>query len=267
MSNRGRPGDSAQLEKAVAALAPHLDLPPAPDLARRVRVAIEAAPLPAPRRGSGRRRALAFAVAVVVLGITATLTFSPGARRAVAGWLGIGGVRISHGAGPAPTAAPGSNLALGSRTTLADARAEVDFPIALPATPNLGEPDAVYVARVPAGGRVSLVYDAGGSLPEADETGLGMILSEFRASIGPDLAKKVAGKTGGLEITEVDGELAYWLTGPHTFYLYRDADGHIREDTLRLAGNTLLWVRDGITHRIESSLSLADVIRIAESIP
>jgi hypothetical protein len=211
------------------------------------------------------RRAFALATAAVVVVATATLTFSPAARHAVADWIGIGGVRISRGGGPTPTAAPGSNLALGSRSTLAEARGAVDFSVAIPSELGLGRPDAVYLSAVPVGGRVTFVYNANEALPATDETGLGMIVAQFRASIGPDLAKKVMGKQGGFEVTEVDGALAFWLPGPHTFYLYRDAEGHIRQDTLRLAGNTLLWADDGVTYRIESGLDLDTAVRIAES--
>lgn len=253
------------LETALEGLASQIAFPPAPDLsARVVRAVEEAGRQPAPRTWAGRRAfALATAVAVVVASLT--LSLSPAARRAVADWLGIGGVRIVHGPGPTPTAPPGSNLALGSRASLDEARAAVDFPIAVPSLPGVGEPDGVYVADVPEGGRVSLVYEAGGILPNTDETGLGMIVTEFRASIDPNFMKKVIGKQALPEVTDVDGDLAFWIVGPHTVYLYRDADGDIREDSVRLAGNALLWERNGITYRIESDLDLDTARRLAES--
>ena len=256
-------GGDGRLEGALESLGPDLAFPPAPNLGDRVRAAIEAGEHRA--RPWMARRAIAFAAAALAVIATLTLSLSPAARRAVADWLGIGGVRIVHGPGPTPTAAPGANLALGSRATLDEARAEVDFPVTVPSLPELGEPDSVFVAGVPEGGRVSLVYEAGGILPNTDETGLGMIVTEFRATIETDFMKKVIGKEALPEITDVDGELAFWITGPHTVYLYRDVDGDIREDSVRLAGNALVWEHDGITYRIESDLDLEDARRVAES--
>ena len=250
------------LERALVDLGPRLELPPTPDLAGRVRAAIEAGDARPARRAPLTWRAALVGAAVVVVIVATTLLFSPAARHAVADWLGIGGIRIGHGAGPTPTAPAGSNLALGTRVSLDDARSRVDFPVRVPAA--AAEPDAVYAADVPIGGRVSLVYAAGDGLPNTDETGLGMIVTEFRATVTSEIGKKTVG-AGGVEITDVDGALAYWITGPHTVYLYKDAEGHIREDSVRLSGNALIWVEDGITYRIESDLGRAEAVRIAES--
>jgi hypothetical protein len=266
MSKRVQDFDDAALDRALIEMATRIDWPPEPDLAPGVRAALEAVPSPRPRRAwTMPRRAFAFGTALVVVIATLTLAFSPATRQAVADWLGIGGVRISFGRGPTPTASPGTNLALGTRKTLDAARDEVDFPVSVPSLGGLGPPDFVYVSPIPPGGRVSLVYRAEDGLPNTDETGLGMIVTEFRASLEPDFAKKIIGDQGRLEVTEVDGDIAYWIEGPHTIYIYKDREGLIREDTVRLAGNALLWERDGITYRIESALSLERARAIAES--
>ncbi|HEV3473297.1 MAG TPA: hypothetical protein VG408_08870, partial [Actinomycetota bacterium] len=66
---------------------------PEVDVAQAVAVRIRSAPAPAPARKALLPR-LAFATAVVAVGVAGTLVFSPGTRRAVADFLGIGGVRI-----------------------------------------------------------------------------------------------------------------------------------------------------------------------------
>ena len=38
------------------------------------------------------------------------------------------------------------------------------------------------------------------------------------------------------------------------------------ESTLRLASDTLIWEEGGVTHRVEGAPSLADAVRVAESL-
>src|SRR5437867_1441669 len=58
----------------------------------------------------------------------------------------------------------------------------------------------------------------------------------------------------------------FWLAGePHQFF-YRDPSGNFQADTLRLAGNTLLWEEGGITHRLEAQVSKDEALRIASSV-
>jgi len=45
-----------------------------------------------------------------------------------------------------------------------------------------------------------------------------------------------------------------------------DEHGEYVMETLRLEGNVLLWVRNGVTLRIESALSRDEAIHVAESI-
>ena len=53
--------------------------------------------------------------------------------------------------------------------------------------------------------------------------------------------------------------------GPHVVF-YRDASGEIRNETLRLAGNTLLWERGELLLRLESALPLEEALRVARSV-
>jgi len=48
-------------------------------------------------------------------------------------------------------------------------------------------------------------------------------------------------------------------------FFYRDASGIIQTETLRLAGNTLIWEQDGVTFRLEAQVSREDALRIAAS--
>jgi hypothetical protein len=68
-----------------------------------------------------------------------------------------------------------------------------------------------------------------------------------------------------MQMVAVGGAGGYWIEGaPHVLIL-RDYAGDDRRHPSRLAGNTLLWERDGVTYRLESALSRDEAIRIAES--
>jgi hypothetical protein len=63
----------------------------------------------------------------------------------------------------------------------------------------------------------------------------------------------------------VRGRTGFWIQGTHLLY-YKDANGHIMKDSIRLAANTLLWHEaDGVTFRLESNLTEREALRIAES--
>ncbi|HEY7876093.1 MAG TPA: hypothetical protein VIG64_13335 [Actinomycetota bacterium] len=258
-------GDAA-LEGALLDLAPHVAFPAERDLSMRVTAAIrtETVRRDAPRIRRRPARAFAFAGGLAMAALLG-LALTPATRDAVADFLGIGGVRITAGGGaaPTPTASAGTNLALGELVTLEEARALVDFSILVPGASGFEEPDEVYVAGFPPGGRVSLVYDAGRSLPRADKTGVGLLITEFEGMLENTLVKKLAVQQQ-VRPTEVDGKLAYWVRGPHTLF-YLDAEGELRQETLRLSDNALIWTSGSMTLRIESSLSLEDSLAIAES--
>jgi hypothetical protein len=92
-----------------------------------------------------------------------------------------------------------------------------------------------------------------------------MLISAFRADIDSGLFNKIVGPGSTLETVTVQGRTGYWIEGaPHEF-LYRDADGQIVPERVRLAGNVLVWEVNGITVRIESGLARDDVIRIADA--
>ena len=246
------------LERSLHALRDHVEMPAAQDLSSAVMAALET---PAPsRRAWWTRPAFALA-AVIVLGLAVTLVLSAPVREAVADLLGIGGVRIEFvesSEGPTPKLSP-SGLDLGDEATLAEARAEL--PVGVPAA--LGKPDAVYVDHDPPT-RVSLVYAPRPGLPEAEETGVGLVLTQFRSQLDEGLIKKLVDAKVEVRFVDVNGHPAYWIEGPHDL-LVLEAGG-VASDEARLAGNTLVWDVDGVTLRLEADIEMEEAIEIAESI-
>jgi hypothetical protein len=155
---------------------------------------------------------------------------------------------------------------LGERVTLVEAQARVGFPVLVPA--SLGAPDEVYVGAQPPGGQVALVYHPRPDLPAggpAEPAGAGLLLTQFRGDLNVDrgLIAKGLGPDTTIETVAVEGGAGLWIAGrPHSFF-YRDASGQVRDETVRLAGNTLLWERDRLTLRLEGAATRDDALRIA----
>lgn len=290
----------AELERALRDLGRRIAFPPTPDLARAVRRRIGEAPAERPGRvpsalerltawlagpgfGASPRRAIAVAVlALVILGAT-VLALVPGARDTVAGWFGVRGIRIvfveeTPTPAPTPTAprstpvasptpAPlGSNLLFGERMTLEEAQARVSFPILVPDPALLGSPDEVYLRRRSDGDMVSLVYYPRPGLPAAAETGVGLLLVQFEAPENAFFMEKGVAPSNEVEGVVVNGDEALWLGGAHYLLIAPDPSLEGREGapTTRTAANVLLWDEDGVTFRLESELSMAQAIELAE---
>jgi hypothetical protein len=225
-------------------------------------------PVRAPGAAWGRRPAwglVAATLALLVLAGSAALALSPAARHAVAGWLGLRGVRITLDAdGPLPS--PRFQLLnLGDRVRLAEAQERVPFRILLP----VGlEPDEVYVDEVVVpGGQVSAVYAEGPGVPKASLLGAGMLVSEFRGQIDrTPLQKEIQRGDTDVRSVTVNGGPGFWIEGRPHLVFFVDERGTPIAQTVRLAGNVLLWEQGGLTMRLESALSFERALAIAESL-
>jgi hypothetical protein len=236
-----------------------IDWPETPDITGAVQGRLAA--VPAPRRRSWLDRpAWQLAIASVALIIAVVMAIPP-ARAAVLDWLGFGSVRIVREE-PRPSRL-GEALVLGDPVTLERARREL--PVVVPE--ELGEPDAVFLYEQPVmGPRVDLMYRGREGIPVSSNTGVGLLITEFRAVTTP-VIEKSAGSGASVERLEVGGDPAYFISGaPHGF-AYVDPDGDANFEEQRLAGNTLLVERsDGMLVRIEADISRDRAVEIAESL-
>jgi hypothetical protein len=292
MAERRPPRSDADLERALRELAAAIDFPATPDLAARLHITL-------PERRQRRRLwpwssrlQLAAAVLSVLLLAGLVVLLVPVTRNAVADRLGLRGVhiRLVPGLTPAasPAAAPAASpatpgattaargsptpaatpnplaaLQLGEPITLQAAEQAAGFHVLVPAA--LGPPDAVYLDRTVPGGAVTLVYKPRPDLPASPITGVGLLLSEFRGAIEPAFFGKGVGPDTTLTAISVGGEPGWWLEGAPHLYFYRGPDGQVRDDRIRLAGNTLLWEHGALTLRLEANLTRDAAVRIAES--
>jgi hypothetical protein len=244
------------LEARLAELGAGIEFPATPPL-----VAMVGTRLAQPGRRFGLRRPLGRSLALVVV---ATLLL---AGIAAAFGIGLGGLRLVFGPAsfsPAPSLVVGPGL--GAPTYLDAARGEVTFALRVPKLPGLGEPDLVYLADPPAGGAVTLLYGDRTGFPADPASGIGLIVTQFRADIGPDVFEKLINSGVYVLPARVHGEPAWWVAGGDHFFFYRDAQGILVESTLRLASPTLIWEEGGVTHRVEGAPSMAEAVRVAESL-
>jgi hypothetical protein len=168
-----------------------------------------------------------------------------------------------------PAVSPSPRSGLGTRTTLDEARRRADFTLRVPTDPRLGTPDEVYRDRADASGarqRVSLVYGQRAGIPISHEPGVSVLVVEFSGTFDETLiGGKGAGPDTKIESLSVNGGRGLWLEGaPHLFF-YRDPAGTIATETLRLAGNTLIWDQNGVTFRLEAQVSRDEALHIAAS--
>lgn len=238
-----------------------MEFPEAPDLVASVMTRVEEerrdgtrAPVLRAPRWMGRTALAGVAALAVALLV---LSLSLPARRAVADLLGIVGIEITfddEAAGElGPDAPELQDADLGREVSVADAAGVVDFEVRGPSAATA--PARIYYdPAIGDGGMLSTLFR-----PEGAPLHL---ITEFRADFEADYLKKIPSPGTIVQPVAVDGVEGYWLSGrPHAF-AYVDGTG-FREETVRLAGNVLLWDRSGVVYRIEGPRTLADALEIA----
>ena len=273
--------DRVSVETLLASAATSVALPDAAAFSRQVGERLRSRSVSVPVRRRDRRPILAFGFGLaLVCAMTATLV--PPVRSAVADLLGVDGVRITRAAPPPPTSPPLPSppqptttstvpadpigaLGLGQVTTLPAAARIAGFAMRVPTTSAFQHPDAVYVGEPGTAPVVSLVYLPRADRPAVDGTGIGGLLGEFRGRVEAGYFSKLAAMGTTIETVRVGAVDGFWLSGsPHQFFYVRP-DGTVDSQTIRLAGNTLLWSAGGITYRFESGLTRDTAVAVADS--
>jgi hypothetical protein len=253
-----------ELEERLLSLGRQVDYPATPDFRRAIRPRLVQSA--GGRRSVGWRFAVAAAAAIAVA--IGTLLAIPPTRDAIAGFFGLKGLIIQrvpslHTPSPTGTAELGKRLALGRQMTFAQAQATLPYPIIRPQA--LGDPDLVYLLDPADSHGVALVYLPRADLPASAQTGVGALVIEYPGQVQPNFFLKMLGPDATLENVTINGSAGYWISGrPHDL-LYLDPNGNVRDDSLRLAGNTIVWDEGTLTIRIEANLGKADALRLATS--
>jgi len=251
------------VEPRLTALGAAIDWPGTPNLGPVVtrRIAIT-------QHWYERRWVMAAAAALVVMALL--LAYTP-TRDAIADFLNLHTTITRTNVLPSPSPLPagplGQRLGLGHRVTLAAARASVSWPILLPA--GLGGPDEVYLASPgfgPPQGEVTLVYASRSGIPLAGQTGVSLLITEVRGTVDTQFFGKMIGQGTTIEEVAVNGHRGWWISGePHIFF-FLGTDGEMRQETMRLATNTLLLDVNGTIVRIEGNLTKRQALDMAASL-
>lgn len=252
-----------RLEDLLGQLPDHMAFPPTPDIASRIGEILPE------RQAPGIRRPLVWAAAVAIAAILLIVVL-PGPRHAIAGWLGLPGIRIEFVDRFATDEKPdsiGSSLLFGEQTTLADAQATVPFAIALPTRDDLRDPDEVWLRTSADVTAISLLYDAQDDLPQIGDTGVGMLLMEFQTSEEAAFLAKRSMGDGSFSVVTVNGQEGFWLENGELVVLPRDVTLPENQATQsRRSGNVLIWNDGETTFRLETSLDRFSALKIAESL-
>lgn len=211
-------------------------------------------------------RGLAPVGATLAVILVAAFLLTPGLAARAAEVLGLPGVQIFRvPASPGATPTTGTIVPIAGRrvSTVAEASRLAGFTVREPAA--LGRADEIYVESAPV--RVTMVYGSRPGLPVTALPGVGALVVQFRGSLDAPVLGKAIGPDTTLEAVPLStGIAAYWLAGePHQFF-YRDTSGNMQPETLRLAGNTLLWEAAGVTYRLEAQVTREEAVRIASTV-
>lgn len=259
-----RPLDDHELERTLSDIGARLDLPKH-DLWPAVRSRIaERSAAPWWSRLTLERRSLAPVAATLAVILVAALLLTPQVADALGNLLSVTGVQV-YRVPQTPTAiATAPALALPGRrvATIAEASGSVGFAVRAPAA--LGEPSAIYVETAPA--RVTMVYASVKGIAPSPQAGVSAIVVEFKGTLETQIMAKAIGPGTTLDAVPLGTGVGYYLAGqPHQFF-FRDPAGNIQPETLRLAGNTLLWEEGGVTYRLEAQVDRDEAIRIASTL-
>jgi hypothetical protein len=239
------------LESRLVDLGSRIEWPEA-DVAGAVRTRITAGP--------PRRLRPVWVVATTVVAVCLLVVGTPGGRSAVADVLGGVGIEIRWGdGGPIPVSH--RDLALGEEVTIDVAIDAVEHDLLLPRG-DVGPPDGIYLD----GTRVSTLWLPRATLPEVGDSGVGLLHMQFIARLDIGLLSKQLQDGSDVSAVQVRGETGFWIEGKPHVLAYVDPDGGVRTDATRLAENVLVWEEAGVTHRLESALSLDETRAVAESL-
>lgn len=253
---------NADLEKRLQEAARTFHYPPTPDVTSAIRSRLNPQ-----RRNIVSFRRLAVRVAIIVLVLLLGLLAVPEVRASVLEFIRLGAVRIFIGeptitataiATPLPDApntrdVPVLPLAkLQGETSLEMANRQARFPVRVPTL--LGSPDRVFY-QVFGGPVVILIWtdpaDPDHAKFSLHQLGVGAHADKFQPRI--------------VERTKVKGLDALWVEGPH-FLAYQTPRGTDVSTWFLVAGNVLVWKEGNITYRLETSGTMEEAIRIAESL-
>lgn len=251
----GDPG-VARVEALLRAAASDAAWPVTPELRGPVLRAISArrgAPSAPARGGSRMRLVRALGGAVLGLLVLAGVAAALGYR--------LPGLDILFTDRRPP---PGAGLDLGVPIPLDEARRLGRPVLLLPG--ELAEPEAAFVLGT--GGRriLTVAWRAPAGTPSLPGTDLALTLMAVPGDTDEALLSKILGPGTTIELVDVAGSRGWWIAGAPHEILLRRPDGTVGALPPALAGDTLVFARNGTVYRLESALGRDRTLAIAGSL-
>jgi hypothetical protein len=245
LGRRATPAGQADLVAAVLGRIENVEGAPSATSARRGR----------PEWFHRRHPRLVFAAIALAVVVTSVLAITP-TRHAVARWFGIGGVRITQTDTTLPPATGATTSSVSASTpidldTIARALA---FRVRVPSPALAGAPTGATVDPAVPSGLIEIRYGEFTLVELASQPG------------APPVLEKVLGPGTTTRTVTVTGRPGVWISGDPHQIAYNASDGDFTTDTVRRAGNVLLWEDHGVTYRIEGLASLDTALAIANSL-
>lgn len=237
---------TSELEARLVALGQELEWPPTPSLSADASERLREQPPTAPprRRWRRARRSLIAAPALLLVGTGAGMAASPQFRDDVLRFFNLKGAEIVR-VRRLPPIPPKHTGGFGIPVTLTQARAKVRFAPLVPA----------------AHGWTAYLQDRELTFKHGR-----LLVSELRGATRRIYVYKAIPPGTTVRQVTVRGIRGWWIAGkPHEF-AYESPNGTIRPETLRLAGNTLLWNERTLLVRIEGAINLHEALQTASSL-
>jgi len=249
-----------RIEALLRSVAGDAAWPPTPDLRHAVVARIgggATSPVPASAAGSWARPRVRLVRALVV----ATLALLLLAGVATALGFRLPGLDVVFVETLPPA---GSGLELGTALPLAEARVGEPPRVLVPG--SLPEPQTAYVLGAGDARIVTLAWRAAQDRPTLTGTDLELTVTAVEGRTDEVFLSKMLGPGTTIEAVTVGGDRGWWIAGaPHDLLVMRP-DGTARVLASRVAGDTLVFSRDGTLYRLESALGRDATLEVAASL-
>lgn len=265
--------DFAKLENALIETGRAIEYPPTPKLAANVRRALQTDRATRPARSIFQSRG--FAIGLAVIAVVIALLLIPQTREVIAQILGLRTIRVIE-LTPTPTVAHATPSPSPTPwvvpfkqccpSTLDEAKRQADFKLLQPdqAPTQVFFQDQIFGRGSPAQQVVMVFGD-----PQRPDFVLYQAFSWLYQKTG--IFGKGVDSGTVLTETQVNGQRALWFTGAPHLLVTLDQRGEPVLGTERTVNaNTLIWETGdddtGTAYRLETTASLEEAIRFAESL-
>ena len=129
----------------------------------------------------------------------------------------------------------------------------------------LPEPTTAFVLGFGDRRIVTLAWEALEGQPTIDDSEFALIVTAASGVIEEPLLTKALSHASTIEAVTVGGDRGWWIAGaPHELFIVDAGDVEVVRS--RLAGDTLVFERDGTVYRLETALGRDATIAIAETL-